>query len=537
MEDYKTLHEATPLGFVFDAFKMAKGFLQNVDQSSLKDIHKAVTRTRKMNPSKIRGNIAKASMGLTCVFPVIVTDATDISTAVMISKAIERKAVGMLQMLFAAYQITDARDAKQYLSNFHHNISSSLDLSDIGVDDILDMSDSDFQESGPIDPALISAVCEDCRQNCEYVLETDITSPSIGSFIVSRQPMSESGYNVYQDKSSLLEYSYTLGDNPYTDDDQIDNITRLADRYYVQGDMNDKENFRIWHTDEKGRKQGDEIKYTPGATGNQNDAYNAAYNDIIAARNRAQARNNANLAFSRRVSPEDLKRAGEVVRNQVLDSDIKKANEATPSLMIINFITDGVDGNNTVANTCVIGVKAMLHYVTSQDLVNRVVLKNTDRRGLFNFIRATTREISFFKDFLFSVKKAKVDAIAKSGRGSTNRLWKLLELRANRLKMAKASNMKEADFAAITSVIISRSEVDYIKKEHRIDLSKPGTLLAIMRGYNLMAAAIVDEVSEKVDFLYDDGTKNFESLSFMSLEREESGSMYKKVVNLMAKGR
>ena len=43
--------------------------------------------------------------------------------------------------------------------------------------------------------------------------------------------------------------------------------------------------------------------------------------------------------------------------------------------------------------------------------------------------------------------------------------------------------------------------------------------------------------SEKVDFLFDDGTKNFESLSFMSLEREESGSMYKKVVNLMAKGR
>ena len=31
---------------------------------------------------------------------------------------------------------------------------------------------------------------------------------------------------------------------------------------------------------------------------------------------------------------------------------------------------------------------------------------------------------------------------------------------------------------------------------------------------------------------WDDGTKNFETYSFMSLEREESSGMYKKVINM-----
>ena len=79
--------------------------------------------------------------------------------------------------------------------------------------------------------------------------------------------------------------------------------------------------------------------------------------------------------------------------------------------------------------------------------------------------------------------------------------------------------------------------MDLIKKQHRIDLLKPGTLLSIMKGYNLMCAVIVDEVAERCDFMYDDGSSSFETLSFTALEREDSNGMYKKVINLMAKGR
>jgi hypothetical protein len=50
-----------------------------------------------------------------------------------------------------------------------------------------------------------------------------------------------------------------------------------------------------------------------------------------------------------------------------------------------------------------------------------------------------------------------------------------------------------------------------------------------------MCAVIVDEAMERVDMLWDDGTKNFETYSFMSLEREESSGMYKKVINMVSK--
>ena len=41
-----------------------------------------------------------------------------------------------------------------------------------------------------------------------------------------------------------------------------------------------------------------------------------------------------------------------------------------------------------------------------------------------------------------------------------------------------------------------------------------------------MMAAIIDTVNEKVNFLYDDGTKAFETLSFTALEREASDGLY-----------
>ena len=55
-------------------------------------------------------SITSKSEALTMVFPVICSKNMSYETAAMISKAIERKAVSMLHMLFTAAQITDAKD-------------------------------------------------------------------------------------------------------------------------------------------------------------------------------------------------------------------------------------------------------------------------------------------------------------------------------------------------------------------------------------------------------------------------------------------
>ena len=89
---------------------------------------------------KMTSNIAKEAKGLTAVFPVLVSESISVENAQMIAKAAERKYVSMLQMLFAASQITDARSAQAYLKKFHNNISSTLDLSDMNVDDVIDFA-------------------------------------------------------------------------------------------------------------------------------------------------------------------------------------------------------------------------------------------------------------------------------------------------------------------------------------------------------------------------------------------------------------
>lgn len=230
----------------------------------------------------------------------------------------------------------------------------------------------------------------------------------------------------------------------------------------------------------------------------------------------------------------NYKNATTVYKDQVISTDIKKANELVPSLMVIRFIQKDSDGCAT-PTTAVIGVKAKLQYVSSTDMINRLVIKNKDKNGLFNFLKAFTREISFWKDFVFAVDRAKIDAISTSGRGSSSKAWKLLERRAIKSRIKRymgASN----DASSITTLIVAKEEVEMLKKDYQLDIMRPSVICPIMEAYNLMAVVVDNQVMEKVDFMFDDGSNSYETMSYTHLEREESGN-YKKVINLLAKSR
>lgn len=486
--DYTTLHE----GF----FKDIVDLTFNSDPEKFWDHAKKYfeyskdTNRSKFN-SSISRNIATAAKGLTAVFPVIVTEATPLDQAVMISKAVERKAVAMLQMLFAANQITCANNAYDYLNKFHNNIDDSLDWSKANVDDVINATNDmeniiSANENANIRNLIeinikrgIEAVQEDIKMNCNHYLSESINPNSVNNYIVR---------------------------NVLNDIQVIEEIAGATMKPYGTNSV-------------PGAKKPatDKTKETKKST--------------------RPSRHSNSVSIQRGNSVSDimsnLKSSYDVLNKMVIKSDIEKANEAVPSLMIINFKSRY--GERTTLSTAVIGVKAMIHYVSSEDMINKVMLKNSDRNGLFNFIRATTREISFFKDFLFAVDRAKVDALSKAGKGSTSSIWKLLELRANESKRRKSLLKNDATCSAIATIVITKAEVELIKKYHRIDLSKAGTLKSIMRGYSIMCAAIIDDAIEKVDFLWDDGSQGFETYSFSSLEREESSGMYKKVINMINK--
>ena len=180
------------------------------------------------------------------------------------------------------------------------------------------------------------------------------------------------------------------------------------------------------------------------------------------------------------------------------------------------------------------GIKAKLYPMPSQEIVNRLVIRNKDNHGFHNFLRAATREISFLKDFVFAVDKAKIDALSSSKKGSDSKIWKLLEKRAIKSRIRRSMGMNN-DATAITSLVVTSEEVELLKKEYNVNIEKIPVIRPIMDAYNLMGVAIINQNLESVKFLYDDGSNNYETYSYRSLERETGDQNYKKVINLMTK--
>lgn len=424
-------------------------------------------------------SIARASSNLTMVFPVIASRNISIENASMITKAIERKAVTMLQMLFAANQVSDAQNLQNYVDYFHKNIDFNKVLP--GIDDVIGFSDDMFAMKNNIN--FESAELSDLEM--KKMLMEDMKDRGI----VLGDDICESSINDYRLRKTMYGTSVVL--------------EKKIDDAYSKYDINQLERER--------------------------DSYKNKYEKLSSDREIEKGARDA-----QKLAADIGKNKNEFLSRQVLDSDIKKANELIPSMMIVNFLTKSPNGELTKVDQGVIGVKAKLFPASSSDITNRIRIKNEDRQGLVKFIRATTKEIAFWKDFVFAIDNAKIDAITSAKRGSSNKFWKVLERRAVKSKRRRlAGNANDA--AAITTLAISQEEVEYLKKEHQIDLEQLPIAYNIMDSYNLMCIVIVDEANEVAKFIFDTNDDAYENISFRNLEREASDGSYKKIVNLMTK--
>lgn len=391
------------------------------------------------------GSIARRASNLTLVFPVMVSTSISYQTAIIITKAIERKCVALMQILFSAYQYTNATDLPGHLKQFHTN----LDLRrGFGLSDMIDAIDyiSDMEESAitPEQRKFVEAVRND-MPNLKFYLDSDYNPRSINDYRIRKSYYGESVVSVHEAPNS---YNYAIG--------------------------------------------------------------NMRTNDISSTeKNRA-----------------------DFYQKQLTQADCNKANELMPTTMLVNFIYHD-DAGNKVEQQAVVGIKAKLYVIDSMDIINRVVAKYKDSNGLFNLVRASTREISFFKDLAFAIDKAKIDAVNMASNSDSAKMFKVLERRAAKNRFSTL--LKKNDASAITSLVISQDEVEYILKYHDMDLQKPYICRTILDKYNLMDICLVDESLEIAKFLYDDGDSLFETYTFDALEKEARDNSYKKVVNLMSK--
>lgn len=409
------------------------------------------------------GSIAKRTSNLVLVFPVICSTSISMKTASIITKAIERKCVSLLQILFSSMQLTSVDNMHDYLKQFHTN----LDLrSGLTLDDFMGVMNKMVDE-GAIkitDMETYQAVKEDMH-NINYYLSTELNPASINDYRIRK--------DVYGESHIVKE-------------------ANEADKMFG--------------------------KYSkPMQT-----MINKGIDSNIKKRNKEIYDNN-----------KDASDHVDYFRYQLSTGEVQKANELMPTTMIVNFTTKDEKNGTYHTTSGVVGVKAKLYPVDAMDICNRISSKYKDSNSLFNLVRASTREISFFKDLAFAIDKAKVDAINMAKESNNAKMFKVLERRAQRNRFS--SLIKKNDASPITSLVVSQEEVEYLKKYNSVDMEKSYVTRSILENYNLMDIVIADESLEVAKFLFDDGDGAFEALTFDSLEKEAKDSSYKKVVNLMSK--
>ena len=468
MKKFDQIHE-TVLKDAIDIFTGIRDIVSDDD-----GLEKLIAKHTGRKSTYIR-SIANKSNDLICVFPVMSSRNIAIGNQAMVSKAIEKNLVAMLQMLFSAIQVSDADNAFEYIKSFHTNINKSaknFDIDDIiTISNLIDgMTESAFKVGAKVDMGIVEAVKQDLKR-MNFVLESNI----------STRPISES-FTCNIDPSG----KYVVEVKPYREDNNSSvNVFNMGSSSPVEPAV---------------VKDRERIKF------------------------------NYDLD---RIDSQINKDKVDFFKNQVLPTEYKKANELQPTLMVINFKIKSGDRYIPV-DSMVIGVKAKLYPIGSEDIITHLVAKTKDANWIQKFIKASTKEISFFKDFLFAIDKAKVDALSMSRKGSSNMMWKVLERRANKSKFNKLM-ARSNDSTAITTIMVSQNEVDYMKKEYQVDISDIRTARTLLDQYNLIGLCIVDESLEIAKFLYDTGDDMWETISFSNLERESNDNTYKKVVNLMTK--
>lgn len=218
--------------------------------------------------------------------------------------------------------------------------------------------------------------------------------------------------------------------------------------------------------------------------------------------------------------------------NITLSQDkLDKANQQMPLMMKVNFISKAT--GLPITTSAYLGIKCKLFDVAGLDIIQRIVSKNSSAISLFNFIRATSQEIGFWRDFVFALSKAKVDAISNARNGSSSKMWKALEQRATKSKLNQFFRQKN-DATAITSLLVTTDEVEELKKNNDIDLSRSNVARKIMSDYNLLCIGIVDETTESVALIFDTGDDEYELVRFKSLKKDKDMDA-KQIVNLLTK--
>ena len=575
--------EGSPLSFFTDLFSKIKG---------AKEKAAASRREGDAKRNYIRGSISEYTKDLIMTFPTMVDNSLPPETASMISKATERNVVSMLRMLFASMQIKGS-DGAEIISRIHKNINSALSLDDY-IDIFDDMSAlKSMKEAGKIsyNERYYEKVLQEAwkakngrekrfpinsfneRSLSGYMVKRDNIMKRVSVHEVSEEylrPLLEADdYYLDPDAVKLANLNQQNRINQFEIEDLEkggasrkerefelkSRDTETREKQFIHQIYKDEEDMKMRKaqfdaqqaTDKKRldldyarhELSKDEYNLRKKELENRQKEFSKAYelqmkqDELQRKKAEAELKRQDTEARYKIQQYKDAHRAAEVDRfsKQLLDQDVKKVNELTPTLLTVSYNTLDTDGKLYDEKTFIAGVKSRLISVDPADIIERLIAKNKTKVSFLNFIRATTGEISFVKDFLFCTKQAKIDAKNSVKKGPAAKLWKVLESRSVKNNWHKL-NRNGNDASSITTLVINQETVNMMKKEFDFNLEMIRNTRMIMEAYNLLAIVICDESIEVAKFFYA-GNDNYEQQAYSSLEKEAKDNSYKKVINLI----
>ena len=566
-----SLREANSYGFD-DMVDMAKG-LSNVATQRYQNTSG--------NNSYSYSSIARAASKLIAVFPVLTSRTVSMSSAHAVSKYIEQISCQFFMLALQQANISNVKNGIDYLRNFHQN----LDLGDDNSNAIIATMQSwlDAYEKGTFENATIAgsmnaeAFAEasvdpfmfqadnvkisstDIRDlvnlmhentNIE-VLDTNLNPVSVNDYIV--REFANGTYKVtmgYMDLNEAKKYTgkvknnYNNGNNQNSgNNNQNNNNNQTQQKDYsgyiaARNKASDYEDQKASAREEKrhNNQTAEETQRHNNKEAEQNNQFKNQEKLDLAKRKAEEEK----AAKERADSQYNIQKAQQFRYSSAMilkDQDIKKMNDAVPSILVVRFYQrDNNGGISDIPTEFLIGVKSKIVPITTTEILRRIMNDNKDGQKFLKFMRTITGELKA-SEVILGLSRITDDVKSYKVKGARGDLWTLLQNRAAAAK-SQIKSGKHNDFSAITTVLISQEDVDELYREENLDISDPKNALRFMSSYNLMGFAIVDDSNEVLHLLLDNGSKSFEDISYTMLEREtQDGGTYKKLINLMASSR
>lgn len=482
-------------------------------------------------------------------FPTIVSDTLDPETLQMVAKALERNFASFITVCISMNPtLTSSEDVTKYLSQFHRNTNMKTNkfdfLNNIGA--YIESYEHVIDDVGNV----ISTNVYMNTEGTAKIMEM-LTFDNNGGFL---QGLNEGILNnivVLEGKSGKDRYKGGKGKGKheksltsrYSDigmiQDSIDQYEKSKSSkingsngtFTSTGEDIDKKTKKESKKEERNNKD-----YWNSKTFNKthnNDVHKGGFNDTIThkgtvvnketkAMDKSYIEGQKEIDKYKHILDKDKeahKHSFDDLNSKMLtDNDARKANELVPTMLHIRLRCINNEGSYAGNIDFMLGIKAHMHLIKHQEMMTHLMYGLTNRGKFFNFLRWTSGEITFFKDFLFNIKETKRDVANRSA--GADDFW----LTAKRYKKLSQMNDRLPGTNRLlpnSTIVVSRDEADYIKTNYGHDLLNSAVANKLIDEYYLLGFVVVDASTQIIHFLFE-GRRDYEAITFSGLERENS---------------